>query len=58
MTDLIIPNNLLHDNFIYINLNNYIDPDVLNEENDMYFKIIKKYKCIFDIGKIIGVLNV
>ena len=47
---LIIPNNLLHDNFIYINLNNYIDPDVLNEENE-YFKIIKKYKCIFDIVK-------
>jgi hypothetical protein len=47
---LIIPNNLLHDNFIYINLNNYIDHDVLNEENE-YFKIIKKYKCIFDIVK-------
>ena len=47
---LIIPNNLLRDNFIYINLNNYIDHDVLNEENE-YFKIIKKYKCIFDIVK-------
>jgi len=48
--DLVIPNNLLKNNFIYINLNNYIDNDVLNEEND-FFKIIKKYKCIFNIIK-------
>ena len=47
--NLIIPNNLLIDNFIYINLNNYID-DILNEENE-YFKIIKKYKCVFNIVK-------
>jgi flavodoxin len=35
-------------NFHYINLNNYIDDDVLNEDN-LYFKIIKKYKCIYSI---------
>jgi hypothetical protein len=47
---LIIPNNLLKENFIYINLNNYIDDDILNENND-YFKIIKRYKCVFDLVK-------
>ena len=47
--NLIISNNLINQqNFIYINLNNYIDDDVLNETN-AYFKIIKKYKCIFSI---------
>ena len=46
--DLVIPNSLLKDNFIYINLNNYIDDDILNETNE-YFKIIKKCKCIFDL---------
>jgi hypothetical protein len=48
--DLQIPNNLLKDNFIYINLNNYIDDDMLNE-TDNYFKIIKTYKCVFDLVK-------
>ena len=46
--DLIIPNSLLDYKFIYINLNNYIDDDVLNETNT-YFKIIKQYKYVFDI---------
>ena len=48
--DLVIPNSLLKDNLIYINLNNYIDDDILNETNT-YFKIIKTYKCIFDLVK-------
>ena len=48
--DLVIPNSLLKDNFIYINLNNYIDDDILNETNT-YVKIIKTYKCIFDLVK-------
>ena len=48
--DLVIPNNLLKDNFIYINLNNYVDDDIVNETND-YHKIIKKYKCVFDLIK-------
>lgn len=48
--DLIIPNDLLKDNFMYINLNNYIDDDILNETNT-YLKIIKTYKCIFDLVK-------
>ena len=48
--DLVIPNDLLKDNFIYINLNNYVDDDFLNETND-YHKIIKKYKCVFDLIK-------
>lgn len=46
--DLIIPNSLLECNFIYINLNNYINQDILNEENT-YFKSIKQYKYVFDI---------
>ncbi len=48
--NLVIPKNLLKDNFIYINLNNYIDDDVLNEKNP-YLKIVKTYKCIFDLVK-------
>jgi hypothetical protein len=48
--DLVIPKDLLKDNFIYINLNNYIDDDILNEAN-VYFKIIKTYKCVFDLVK-------
>ena len=48
--DLVIPSNLLKDNFIYINLNNYVDDNILNETNN-YFKIIKKYKCVFDLVK-------
>ena len=47
---LVIPNSLLKDNFIYINLNNYIDDVILNEKDD-FQKIIKKYKCVFDIVK-------
>jgi hypothetical protein len=48
--NLVIPNNLLKDNFIYINLNDYVDDDIVNETND-YHKIIKKYKCVFDLIK-------
>jgi hypothetical protein len=48
--DLVIPTHLLKDNFIYINLNNYIDDDILNETNE-YYKIIKTYKCIFNLVK-------
>jgi hypothetical protein len=48
--DLVIPNSLLKNNIIYINLNNYIDDDILNETNE-YFKIIKTYKCVFDLVK-------
>jgi hypothetical protein len=48
--DLIIPKNLLRDNFIYINLNNYLDDDIINETN-AYYKIIKTYKCVFDLVK-------
>jgi hypothetical protein len=49
--NLIIPDNLINsENFIYINLNNFIDEEVINETND-YFKTIKSYKCIFNIIK-------
>jgi hypothetical protein len=48
--DLVIPNSLLKDNFIYINLNNYVDDDIVNETNE-YYKIIKTYKCVFDLVK-------
>jgi len=49
--NLIIPDNLINnENFIYINLNSYIDDDVINETNE-YFKIIKSYKCVFNIIK-------
>jgi hypothetical protein len=48
--NLVIPNSLLKDNFIYINLNNYIDDDIVNETND-YYRIIKSYKCVFDLVK-------
>ena len=48
--DLIIQNNLLTNNFIFINLNKYIDDDILKEQNK-YFKIIKQYKCVFDLIK-------
>jgi hypothetical protein len=47
---LIIPNKLFKYKFLYINLNNYIDDDILTEENE-YFKIIKKYKCVFNLIK-------
>lgn len=48
--NLEIPHNLFKYNLIYINLNNYINDDILNEENE-YFRTIKKYKCVFDIIK-------
>jgi len=49
--DLIVPLALLNKpNFIYVNLNNYIDDDILNEKVE-YFKIIKKYKYIYYIAK-------
>jgi hypothetical protein len=48
--NLVIPTELLKDNFIYINLNNYINDDILNEL-DSYLKIIKTYKCIFNLIK-------
>lgn len=47
--DLLIPASLTSNpDFLYINLNKYIDDDVLNEPN-AYFKIIKQYKCVFTI---------
>jgi hypothetical protein len=48
--DLVICSNLLNDNFIYINLNNYVYDDILNETN-YYFKTVKSYKCVFDLVK-------
>ncbi len=48
--NLEIPHNLFKYNLIYINLNNYINDEILNEENE-YFRTIKKYKCVFDIIK-------
>ena len=49
--DLVLPNNLLEKNdFIFINLNNYKDNDTL-KETDNYQKIIKSYKCVFDLVK-------
>jgi hypothetical protein len=48
--DLVIPNSLLKDYIIYINLNNYVDDDIVNETNS-YYKIIKTYKCVFDLVK-------
>jgi hypothetical protein len=51
VNDLVIPSTLLNKpNFIYVNLNNYIDDDILNEK-DEYLKIIKKYKYIYYISK-------
>jgi hypothetical protein len=48
---LVLSKNLLNlTNFMYINLNNYMDDDVINE-TDEFQKIIKKYKCIYDIVK-------
>ena len=48
--DLVIPNSLLKDYIIYINLNNYVDDDTVNETN-VYYKITKSYKCVFDLVK-------
>lgn len=44
--DNLIISDSLKKKIIYINLNNYIDEDILNETNE-YYKIIKKYKCVF-----------
>jgi hypothetical protein len=49
--DLVIPNNLLQNNFIYINLNNYVDNDDIGNETNDYYKIIKTYKCVFSLVK-------
>ena len=47
--NIIIPQHLKNKkNFIYINLNDCIDNDIISETNE-YFKTIKKYKCIFNI---------
>jgi hypothetical protein len=46
--DLIIPDSLTNNvNFVYINLNCFIDDDIINEP-DEYQKKIKQYKCIFN----------
>jgi hypothetical protein len=45
--NLFIPSSIINNNFVYINLNNYTDDSILNENNE-YFKTIKKYKCIFN----------
>jgi hypothetical protein len=44
--NLTIPSYLFNYNLDYINLNNYIDDEILNETNE-YHQIIKKYKYIF-----------
>jgi hypothetical protein len=36
-------------NFIYVNLNNFIDQEVINETNE-YYKVIKMYRGIFTLG--------
>lgn len=47
--NLIIPSILIENkNFKYINLNDYMDEDTINESNG-YFKIIKKYKCLYKL---------
>jgi hypothetical protein len=49
--DLVLPNNLLKKgNFIFINLNNYIDDDTLKEKHN-WLRIVKSYKCVFDLVK-------
>ena len=45
-----IPTSLSKENFIYINLNKHITREALDEE-DYYQKIIKTYKCVFEIVK-------
>lgn len=48
---LIIPKSLeSRENFIHLNLSNYIDDEVQNEPNE-YFKIIKMYKCVYTLIK-------
>jgi len=47
--NLIIPDSLTNNgNFIYINLNWFIDDDII-KETDEYEKRIKQYKCVFNI---------
>jgi hypothetical protein len=54
--NLILNKNLINKkNFIYINLNNYINNDI-NNETDNYKKIIKKYKYIYEYLNLIGLL--
>ena len=48
--DLVLPNNLLQNKVVFINLNNYIDDDTLKETNK-YYKNIKSYKCVFNLVK-------
>jgi hypothetical protein len=38
------------ENFIYINLNDHLDLDTKNELNE-YFRIIKMYKCVYNLVK-------
>lgn len=46
-----LSNNLINNaNVMYINLYNYIDDDIINETNT-YLKIIKQYKCVYNIVK-------
>ncbi len=45
-----IPTSLSKENFIYINLNKHITQEAIDEE-DYYQKIIKTYKCVFEIVK-------
>ena len=50
--NLQLPINLINKkNFIYINLNEYLDDDTRNETIN-YYKIIKSYKCIYDKKRI------
>lgn len=47
--NLILPSILIENkNFKYINLNDHMDEDAINESNG-YFKIIKKYKCLYTL---------
>ena len=49
--NLTIPDLLLDKpNFIFIDLNKYIDEEVINE-TDEYFQMIKLYKCVFNLVK-------
>jgi len=46
---LIIPDSLMKmENFIYVNLNEYIDAGTINEKNG-YVQTLKKYKCVFSL---------
>ena len=49
--NLKLPKSLLDkENFIYINLNNYLDDEIMNETNE-YLKKIKLYKIIYKLIK-------